>query len=188
MASSSPPPGRQRLAIDEVEQHFVTDSVFADSSTRAMVWAGFTAYLAQFVKVEDTHAATLGGRSLLTHVWLGGSFISAKRDPRNIDASVFINLEAHQLIKGLPHTAWMTKAFHREHALESYRVSPLRVGYLPVASPFNLNGASRDVLNYFQARGKWDDWWQRLRDPSTPDEPPSTATSAPRRGYVEVTL
>lgn len=181
-----PPPGRTQLAWGDAEAALVHDPCFSSSANRPRLWENLSLYIANFLDLQDLYARRLGDLRLVPFVWLGGSFVSSKIDPRNIDVVVAVDLNARDLIKGNPGAGWLHKAFMRESVLHHYDLSPLELPYRLVASPFRshlLNGADQ---KYLRERGAWDDWLQRERDPDHPDAGPSTATAAARRGYVEV--
>ncbi|MEV2210790.1 hypothetical protein AB0H86_04685 [Streptomyces sp. NPDC050997] len=71
---------------------------------------------------------------------------------------------------------------------EKFGVSPLRIGYQPVAHIFEPERFTSDERTYFTQRGVWDDWWQRCRLPDRNDRSPSEESAAPARGYLEVRL
>lgn len=182
------PPGRYSVTLDEAEQLLVEHPRFAHSASRRRLWDGLESYLYGFVALEDDHAEILNGMPLIHRLWLGGSFVSTKLDPDNVDASVLIDDQACALIKGQPGTRWLTKAFHREHTHAQFGVTALRIGYRPVASIFKADTLALKEVEYFRDRGIWDDWWQRCRLEGQEDAPPSTESAAPVRGYLEVTL
>ncbi|WP_157520058.1 DUF6932 family protein [Nocardioides dokdonensis] len=186
--SGYPPIGRRRLSLDAAEQLLVGESAFHGSPTRAGLWRGLEEYLGRFIYLEDLYASELNGRSLIEFLWLGGSFVSQKFDPNNIDVSVAVNLEARNLLKGRRLAGWLVDAFSRDRMLAAYGVSPLEISYVPVASVFDRRAMEPAEREYLEARGSWDDWWQRLRDPSAQTGQPTTATVEARRGYLEVTL
>ena len=181
------PPGRFTLSMEEAEEFLVAAPRFAASMTRPALWSKFQDFLYLFVRLQDTYLELLDGIELVHGVWLGGSFASAKLDPRNIDATVLVDERAEQALKGHPGSKWLTEAFKsRKAMLDRFDVSPMRVGYRPVASVFKLRDMTQEDRTYFLDRGRWDDWWQRCRLPGEVGSPPSEASAAPMRGYVEV--
>ncbi|QNP63624.1 DUF6932 family protein [Streptomyces genisteinicus] len=183
------PPGRFSVTMEEAQDLLVSSPLFHPSGRRTTLWNGLQEYLDRFGVLEDTYAERLQGRSLVHRVWLGGSFVSAKAEPRNIDATVFVDVTAEAAVKGNPGSKWLTSAFKsREQILRNFGVSPLRVGYRPVASAFDLQSITEDDRTYFMQRGIWDDWWQRCRLPDGGDPAPSEASAVPVRGYLEVRL
>lgn len=96
------PLGRYSVSLDEAESMLVSAPEFRDSATRTTLWDGFLSYVDRFLTLEDTYADALDGRTLVHRVWLGGSFVSAKPDPGNIDASLLIDTRAERAVRGKP--------------------------------------------------------------------------------------
>ncbi|WP_413758129.1 DUF6932 family protein [Streptomyces sp. MMBL 11-3] len=183
------PPGRYSVSLDEAEEILVGAPAFEDSSTRTELWDGLHKYLDPFLTLEDTYAGDLGDLPLLHRLWLGGSFVSAKLDPGNIDVTVLVDLRAERVVRGKPGSKWLTTAFQsRARMKEKFGVSPLRIGYRPVAHIFEPDRFTPDERTYFTQRGVWDDWWQRRRLDGQDDLSPSEESAAPARGYLEVRL
>jgi hypothetical protein len=176
------PVGRYSCSPDEAHARLVTDPRFGNSGTRSDLWLHFERYLARFFALEEQYADVLPG-PLLERVWLGGSFVSAKLDPRNVDATLLINQNAKNALKGKPGAGLFTRS--RDSVLEEFKVSPLFLNYQPVVNVFRLDELEESDRTYLAARGAWDDWWQRLRADGEP-QGPSLETCAPRRGYLEV--
>ncbi|MFD9493696.1 DUF6932 family protein [Streptomyces sp. NPDC060005] len=183
------PLGRYSVSFDEAESMLVSAPEFQDSATRTGLWDGFHGYLDRFLTLEDTYADALAGRPLIHRLWLGGSFVSTKPEPGNIDATLLIDTRAEGVVRGKPGSKWLTTAFQsRERMREKFGVSPLRIGYQPVAHIFEPERLTPDERTYFTERGVWDDWWQRCRLPGQRDRSPSEESAAPARGYLEVRL
>jgi len=182
------PLGRYSVSAAEAESLLVKAPEFENSKTRTRLWTGLRGYLEGFLALEDGYASVLDGLPLIHRLWLGGSFVSAKLDPRNIDATLLIDVRAERAIRGRPGSKWMTTAFKRDSIKREFGVSPVRVGYLPVSHVFRPGLMSPEAQTYFMERGVWDDWWQRCRLPDQTDRSPSEASAAPARGYLEVRL
>jgi hypothetical protein len=180
-------PGRYRVEADEARALLVGNSRFKDSATREQIWDGFERYMGRFFILDDHFSDVLQGESLVHSVWLGGSFVSSRVDPRNADVTVFVNDAAATAIKGKPRAGWMTRAFTRVHTEREYLLSALEVRYRPVRSVFDLDELEHTELEYLRQRGAWDDWWQRCR-PAGAKDAPTLESAAPRRGYLEVSL
>lgn len=188
-ASGYPPLGRFSVSFNEAESLLVSAPKFADSSTRATLWDGLHSYLDRFLTLEDTYAEALDGLTLVHSLWLGGSFVSTKLDPGNIDATLLIDVRAERAVRGRPGSKWLTDAFKSWDSIRrKYGVSPVRVGYQPVGHVFRLEHMTAEERTYFMQRGVWDDWWQRCRLPGQADRFPSAASAVPARGYLEVRL
>ncbi|MGW4875855.1 DUF6932 family protein [Streptomyces sp. NPDC004262] len=183
------PLGRYSVSFDEAESMLVSAPEFGESTTRTELWDGLHDYLDPFLTLEETCAAALDGIPLIHSLWLGGSFVSTKVDPANIDVTVLIDTRAERTVRGKPGSKWLTTAFQsRARMREKFGVSPLRIGYQPVARIFEPERFTADERTYFTQRGVWDDWWQRCRLPDTNDRSPSEESAAPARGYLEVRL
>lgn len=183
-----PPPGRTRLSFEALAQSLVEAPRFARSSTRPILWENLGRYLARFAYLESQYAQQLGDFKLLHCLWLGGSFVSSKIDPRNMDATVIVDGRAKSIIKGQPGAGWLTSAFNREACSSEFAISPIELVYWPIVSVFRPTLLQAHEQDYLIARGGWDDWWQRCRLDAEADEPPSLETVHTRRGYVEVAL
>ncbi|MGV9288036.1 DUF6932 family protein [Streptomyces sp. NPDC003719] len=183
------PLGRYSVSFGEAEDMLVLAPEFLSSNTRWELWDGLNNYLERFFALEDSYAPVLGGRTLIHRLWLGGSFVSAKTDPGNIDATLLIDVGAERAVRGRPGSKWLTTAFQsRDNMLRKFGVSPVRVGYRPIGHVFRPENFTAEERTYFMERGVWDDWWQRCRLPGQADRSPSHESAAPARGYLEVRL
>ncbi|RST11812.1 hypothetical protein E2C00_13105 [Streptomyces sp. WAC05374] len=183
------PLGRHSVSLSDAESMLVSAPQFRDSPTRQTLWDGLIDYLDVFLTLEDTYASLLDGTPLIHRVWLGGSFVSTKLDPRNIDTTLLIDTDAERAVRGHPGSKWLTTAFQsRDRMREKYGVSPVRIGYRRVARVFEPERFIPEERTYFTERGVWDDWWQRCRLPDQEDRSPSERSAAPARGYLEVRL
>lgn len=181
-------PGRYRLDPEQAEQQLVYNPIFASSETRQTLWQGLETYLSRFFDLEDRHREVIGDRSLIHALWLGGSYVSTKLNPQNVDLTVLIDEGAVAALRGLEGTRWLASAFNRKARLAEHGVSPLRVGYRPIVSVFRSERLDPAEQAYLRERGAWDDWWQRCRPDGVDKSEPTLHSAAPRRGYVEVTL
>lgn len=178
------PVGRYSCTPEEAHSQLVADARFANSQTRAQLWQNLEKYLALFFGLERQYEDILTA-PLLDRVWLGGSFVSAKLDPRNVDATLIVNQEAKKTLRGKAGVGLFTRS--RESVLAEYGISRLFLNYEPVVHVFRLNELEDSEKNYLAGRGAWDDWWQRRRGEGE-REAPTLETCAPRRGYLEVTF
>ncbi|MEV0923650.1 hypothetical protein AB0I99_00685 [Streptomyces spongiicola] len=183
------PLGRYSVSFDEAEAALVNAPEFQDSATRQGLWEGLHGYLDRFFALEDAYAQLLGDLALVHRLWLGGSFVSTKPDPGNIDATLLIDTRAERAVRGKPGSKWLTSAFKcRDRVRDEFGVSPVRVGYRPVSHVFRHERMTIEERTYFMERGVWDDWWQRCRLQDRTDGSPSEVSAAPARGYLEVRL
>lgn len=181
------PPGRYRTTLTEVHERFVAATSFSESTTRRDVWDGFINYMAAWQQMEDRLTPELNGGRLAMLVWLGGSFISQKTDPSNLDVTVLVDGELIESCRGKPGIGVIKKLSHRDGMLSEFKVSPCVIRYQYFRSPFRPQLVGRPgVEDYVMLRGAFDDWWQRARPEGTPKDEPDRETAAARRGYLEV--
>ncbi|MFD7732199.1 MULTISPECIES: DUF6932 family protein [Kitasatospora] len=182
--------GRHQVDIEEARDFLVDAPRFRSSATREVLWSGFERFLTCFLALEETHRDALEGQPSLIHcIWLGGSYVSSKLDPRNIDATFFMDVEVEDVLRGKEGAGWLTKAFKSWQSMQTeYGVTPLRVGYRRVATVFRPGEHSAVEQEYFRDRGRWDDWWQRRRLDPPAGPHPTVESAVPVRGYLEVTL
>ncbi|MGW3953412.1 DUF6932 family protein [Streptomyces sp. NPDC004752] len=183
------PLGRYSVSLDDAESMLVRAPQFRGSATRGKLWTGLHDYLERFFALEDQYLDVLDGLTLMHRLWLGGSFVSAKIDPRNIDVTLLIDARAEHAVRGRPGSKWLTTAFKsRDSMKKTFGISPVRVGYRPVGHVFQPERMAPEERTYFMQRGVWDDWWQRCRLPDQADSSPSEESAVPARGYLEVRL
>ncbi|MFE1872376.1 DUF6932 family protein [Streptomyces sp. NPDC059496] len=188
-ANGFPPPGRHSVSLGEAESMLVRGPEFQESATRTALWEGLISYIDRFLTLEGAYAEALNGMPLIHRMWLGGSFVSTKLDPRNVDTTLLIDTDAERAVRGRPGSKWLTTAFQsRDRMREKFGVSPVRIGYRRVAHVFQPESFTPDERTYFTERGVWDDWWQRCRLSDQADRTPSERSAAPARGYLEVRL
>lgn len=178
------PPGRYGCALEDAEALLVGSSAFAGSATRAQLWDGLEKFLTEFAALEDKYHDRISG-PLLDRAWLGGSFVSSKLSPRNVDLTLFVHSDVVEQLRGLPGAGIFKKS--RDTWKQKYGVSPLISYYRPVANIFRMDHIGDADREYFTDRGRWDDWWQRRRL-SEDERVPSAESAVARRGYLEVAL
>ncbi|MFC8402560.1 DUF6932 family protein [Streptomyces griseoincarnatus] len=181
-------PGRYQVDLDGARDFLVSASIFEHSTTRPTLWEGLERYLVRFWSLEERYTDHLGSLSLVERLWLGGSFVSNKLDPANIDATVFVDHEAEAAVRNREGARWLTDAFQREAVKAEFGLSPIRVRYIRVPSPFKTKELTQVDKQYYGDRGAWDDWWQRRRASDHVKDGPTVETATARRGYLEVTL
>ncbi|QIX25173.1 hypothetical protein ncot_00165 [Nocardioides sp. JQ2195] len=183
-----PTPGRTRVTFAEARNLLVAEVAFTTSNTRADLWDGLERYLARFFDLEHRYNALLDGKQLVRCLWLGGSYVSSRVDPSNIDVTVCVNDATRLALKGQPGSKWLSQAFSREERRKEFGVSPLELRYRPVVSVFRSRVTDTEDQQYLQDRGGWDEWWQRCRDSGAQSGGPTLATVEAMRGYLEVTI
>lgn len=169
------PLGRYGATLDSIKAAYVEDPRFADSETRAEIWQHFK-------------SATAGIRSVVpvVCVWIGGSFLTEKMDPDDIDVVYWCEDKHIDRVQD-PKAALLLEVFARNQVR---RRTGLRVDtrycrwhVFPEAD----RAYSADHQSYILDRGYWDDFWMRKRSGEKSD-PPQRLDALPRRGYFEVTL
>ena len=177
------PPGRYRATLTEIHARFVDHPDFAESLTRPDVWDGFIGYMTAWQRLEEA----LAEQQLVMSAWLGGSFISMKRDPSNLDLTVIIDGELLESCVGKPGIGALKKLTHRDRMLQDFLVSPCILRYCYFRSPFKSHIAGTpNIEEYVSTRGAFDDWWQRVRPSGEAKGAPSRESAGARRGYLEV--
>jgi hypothetical protein len=181
------PLGRHPASLGEVKAAFVDAPALKDSTTRTACWDGLQTYLELWGRLETKIEAALDGRRLIKCLWLAGSFISGKPDPNNVDLTLIVEADvldrAAQMRLGVSKP--LDRLICRQRILELFRVSPIIIRYRYFRSPFP-GGFEPEQSEYQQARGGFDDWWCRLRQPGEDKQAPTVETGGWRRGYVEV--
>lgn len=166
------PPGRYRWTWEDVEAKFVPETQFGETR-RQIVWQHF-----KFA------TETLRDVVPIAAVWIGGSFLSSKPEPGDVDA-VYI-------VRGKEYDALQDVADKQLVALfsggEQLKQRGLLVdSYVLHWTPRVSNGLETDREHReLTFRGYWDDWLQRNK--LDRKAPPAAADAEPVRGYVEVVL
>lgn len=183
------PCGRYQVDMDTAYRLLVGADRFKSSAKRPGLWRNLTIYLLVFDDLEREYADILGGRSIIHHLWIGGSFVSTKDEPDDIDLTVFTDAEAIDALKNKPGSGWIKDAFQRDKIQARYGLDPHQVNYVAVPRVFRPNDMSLRERDYFRDRGRFDDWWQRTHPPGMMDkQAPTVDSCVPTRGYLEVTL
>ncbi|KXI19309.1 hypothetical protein HMPREF3227_00605 [Corynebacterium sp. CMW7794] len=131
-----------------------------------------------------TFTATFQNVFNIRSIWIGGSFLTTKPSPGDIDVTVLVDgATINQLIQACdPRVSFLDQAVLREFLKQN----ALRIdAYFLPWNPLITGKPSEDTNVYNQQRGYWDDWWQRQRQGRKMDNPDLTWT-APRQGYLEV--
>ena len=176
------PLGRYQCTQQEIEAFFVNDPSFAASKSRRVIWQHWETGLGLLMNAVTVHSA-----------WIGGSFVTEKLTPRDIDVA-FIVSEEDRAARGPADRKVIESFIHRVR-------DPLKSGFIPAHgllvdsyvidwSPHHLrpdNTRSPLYDDYAADHGYWDDWWSRIR--VTPKrQPPVREDALPKRGCLEVIL
>lgn len=145
-------------------------------------------YLLRFEALADRYHDLLGDQRIVTLLWLGGSFVSTKQDPEDIDVTVFTDAQAVEALKSKPGAKWLTEAFARDKIRPTFNLDTFQINYRPVPAAFRVGEMAQEEIAYFRDRGRYDDWWQRLHPPGMDKQAPTLDSCVAARGYLEVTL
>lgn len=123
----------------------------------------------------------------VSRVWLGGSFISAKERPSDVDAIFFVRYKHVVIARRDPETAHILGTFTLGHGFKDE--TGLQVDAFLVAWALDPpgEGGPQAVGQYFYLRGQWDDFWERCRS-GAKNAPPVESDAYQRRGYLEVKI
>lgn len=169
------PLGRYPATVAEVEAPFVTDSKWAASKTRTTIWADWVQITAQTRRIVPVAAA-----------WLGGSFLTSKLDPDDLDVVYLIDSRKIAAVTKPLHRGFLSLLAQGDalRKLRGKRLDTFIISWVP--DP-DATRAVPGFDDYASDRGYWDDLWQRkLSGPKTAARVPSDAL--PKRGYLEVIL
>ena len=169
------PLGRFGATLDEVKAQYVDDPRFAASTTRAEIW-------------QDFESATEGIRSVVpvVCVWVGGSFLTDKLDPDDIDLVYWCeDLLVDQVVD--PKGRFILEMFgtNQVRPQTGLRVDTRYCQWHVFPEADRAQTLEHQV--YALNRGHWDDFWMRKRS-GAKDSIPQRPDALPRRGYFEVTL
>lgn len=189
------PPGRYSVTLEQLEERFVRHADFASSETRPDRWRGFREYISLWKDVQRRVEQDLD-RPLVKAIWLGGSFISAKLDPNNVDLALFVDGDSLAICKQKGQSGRISLLSGRDKMTRTLHVTPSIVPYRYVRSPWDMyrdNPAYQapytgEHFRYVGQRGCFDDWWLRMRPEGEDKGAPTAHTGAWARGYVEVML
>jgi hypothetical protein len=174
------PLGRYAATPPEVEAAFVTGHRWSGSKTRPTIWADWQKITAQTRKIIPVAAA-----------WLGGSFVTDKDDPDDLDVVYLIDSRESAVVTKPLHRGFLA-LLAQGHALRDTsgaRLDTFVINWVPDPDGTGLAGPSvvPGFDDYTKSRGYWDDLWQRkLSGPKMSPRVPSDAL--PKRGYLEVIL
>lgn len=157
--------------MEAVQAQFVDHQDVADSLTRAMIWSDFQRATGKLREVIPVCA-----------IWIGGSFVSAKVDPSDIDVIYIVSAHGYAQLqddKARRRVALFSKA--GELKAKGIRVDSYVLNWTPIAEPHPDNPAHTPYLKW---RGYWDDFLQRHT--LDKNQPLDRLSSVPARGYLEV--
>lgn len=160
------PLGRWPATAAEIEATFVAGK--GDKRQELWTqWTDLTAALQEFVAEVPA-------------VWLSGSFLTDKEEPRDIDCVYLLEWTQIVVAKMDPEAAQLLTALASNQVKHVFGLSVDT--FILEWSP--TSGAKRPswAKQYLEDRGYWDDLWSRERSTDARVE------AMPRRGYLEVGL
>ena len=165
-------PGRYRWTLDDIAAKYLPETQYGQTR-RQVIWELFkvaTETLRQTVPVAA--------------VWIGGSFLSTKAEPSDVDAIYIVRGKAYEALHD-EQDRQLVSLFSGGEQLKArgLLVDSYVFHWTPRASNGPRTDSERQELT---ARGYWDDWLQRHkldRSTAATDE-----DALPVRGYVEVIL
>lgn len=169
------PLGRFGATLSDIKARFVDDPRYTGSSTRAEIW-------------QDFESATEGIRSVVpvVCVWVGGSFLTGKLDPDDIDLVYWCeDVLVNQVTDPRARLVLELFAKNQVRTWTGLRVDTRYC--LWHVFPEADRASSAEHNTYVRRRGYWDDFWMRKRS-GAKDAPPVRGDALPRRGYFEVPL
>jgi hypothetical protein len=161
------PLGRWPATIDEIESTFVASL----SDRRQKIWKDWL----------DLTEAVRDAVTAVPAAWIGGSFLTGKDEPKDIDCVYVIEISAVLGARVDPERAAFLQAVATKGEVErifGLSVDSFILEWQPRA------GTTRPLWSkqYLEDRGYWDDLWSRERSAEARED------SLPRRGYLEVIL
>lgn len=160
------PSGRHPATLSEVE------SAFASSPHRSALWEEFTTCVELLQRTVPVCA-----------VWLGGSFLTAKEAPGDVDAVFVLRADEVRALRGQERQVAALFASSAVKSTLGLRVDTFVLSWVPNVE-LDRSKWGLEVVDYQQMRGYWDDFWMRRRSTLGAHE----VAAHPRRGYLEVTL
>jgi hypothetical protein len=175
------PRGRYACDLAELKSLFVGANWAASSPTRADIWSDFETTIDLFRDVDP---------GLPTAVWIGGSFITSRLDPDDIDLTFLLDGDVYESLSNtkkrkVDRLSARDGQNCRLRTRSNLRVDCFAIVCRLVALPWK--DLTDEAATYFRTRGLWDDWWQRFRTVAK-GSVPTIEGAKPVRGYLEVLL
>ncbi|MGW4581938.1 DUF6932 family protein [Rhodococcus aetherivorans] len=162
------PPGRFRATLPEVKSHW------GFNQHRVTLFENFETFIEQIRQLVRVSA-----------VWLSGSYLSEKETPGDVDAVFLIDQEQLNRITDQRIRHILTPDGLRW--LANSLGFQLDLYVLPWQARTSLDLKTPIDKELMQARGYWDDFWQRKRQVPK-GTAPTRECALPSRGYVEVII
>ncbi len=158
--------------MEEIQEKFVT-TVEPVPGRRAQIWSDFQRATSAIQSVTPVAAA-----------WIGGSFVSSKAHPSDIDVVYLVRANEYDAITDAQQQSKLN-IFKGEKRLmqKGLLVDSYVIDWRPRGTEKPTSHEENKAMAH---RGYWDDWLQRKPAAGKPDDDPENAL--PRRGYLEVIL
>ncbi|BBY41813.1 DUF6932 family protein [Mycolicibacterium celeriflavum] len=162
------PRGRFCASVEDIEKRFVADSAYEESTTREQIWSDFIDLVELIRRL----------RVRVPAAFVGGSFVTDKTDPSDVDAALFIDMsritrpDTFSEVEKIVANPKVDLGLKVDAFLIQWHPDGTQVGREP---------------NYIGQRGTWDDFWQR-KVAKADRNPPQRSHAMPVRGYLEVVL
>ena len=166
------PPGRYAASLDELYTVLVEST---GSTTRQQIWEEW----AEHRQIVEALAGEI------TRMWVGGSFVSSKTDPSDVDVTYLLHAEKYDRLDRET-LAYLDDLTLRSWCVEQRMRVDAHLLRLPEQMPVHQMLPSlltQGTSESFRDQGLYDELWQRVR--------PTPGAGVPgerRRGYVEVLL
>jgi predicted nucleotidyltransferase len=165
--------GRRRSTLSEVHSRFVEHPDFERSESRGRIWQSFDRATKMLEDVIPVRA-----------IWIGGSFVTAKLDPSDIDVVYIVDARDYDQLNN-EQARKRVGVFSTDGGLFS-RSIPVD-SHIMQWRPFpELRRDHLGHIPYLADRGYWDDFLQRFTADKLID--PTVSNAIPRKGYLEVII
>lgn len=164
------PLGRYLVTFDEIEDAYVTGL----SAKRQEIWNAFRNCIGLIRSAVGS----------LAEVWIGGSFITSKEEPRDIDAVFLFTKDCFDAAaSGSSNDAKLVLSILTRSS-KINRLDPSVDGYALIVPPTEYDVSGEFETIYSRQRGYWDQFWSKTR---FVDEK-SDGWKYPASGYLEVII
>ena len=163
------PRGRFCASLNDVETRFVGDAAYDNSTTRSQVWSDF----------NDLVDLVRRLRVRVPAAFVGGSFITSKIDPSDVDVALFFD---QSKITNPGTFANLAQIVDDPKGALGLQVDAFLIPWHPDGTELGGNHPA-----YATERSRWDDFWQR-KVAKADRNPPQRWHAMPVRGYVEVII
>ena len=161
------PLGRYLCTLDELRDRFVPE----ESDKRKKIFAAF-----QFIigLLKEAFGS-------VCEVWVGGSFVTSKEEPGDIDAVFVIRADLFDHARDTELGRFAIWGLNTKHGFSS-----LIDAFVLFIHPTGVDNeaVAEGEYDYMKSRGYWDQFWSKTRSVTVEE----TGESYPSAGYLEVML